>query len=990
MRHNGGVSTLSEQHESTRPWFEDRFPVRGARPARAWLATDAPSLDLTGSWRFRYAERADLPVDFAGPGFDDTTWATLPVPSHWQLQGYGAPAYTNLQYPFPVDPPHVPDENPTGDYRRTFALPPGFLAPGARAVLRFEGVDSAFRAWVDGVEVGRSVGSRLPVELDVTDALSGAGDHVLAVRVHQWSSASYLEDQDMWWLSGIFREVQLLARPAGGLDDVFVHAGYDAASGAGTLRVDTDVPARLVVPELGVDAATGGEIEVGPVEPWSAEVPRLYDAVVVATGPDGTDVETVRLRVGFRTVAIVDGAFTVNGRPVTLRGVNRHEFSPDHGRAVTHEEMLADVLLMKRHHVNAVRTSHYPPHPAFLDLCDEHGLWVVDECDLETHGFFLVDWRGNPTDDPRWEEAMVDRIRRTVERDKNHPSIVLWSLGNESGTGRNLAAMAAWLRGRDGTRPIHYEHDWSCPDVDVYSRMYATHAEVAEIATRSEPPLADPELDARRRAMPFVQCEYAHAMGTGPGGLLEYQRLFESSSRCLGGFVWEWIDHGLRQTDERGRQRYAYGGDFGEPVHDGNFVADGLLFPDRTPSPGLLDYAAVIAPVLIEADDGGVRVTNRFDVVDLAAVRFRWVLETDGLPTASGDLEVPPLAPGGTVSVALPGEATLAVPGEGWVTVTAASTRDSSWAAAGHVLGLGQVPVGAGQARTKIARERLPGPVAQGPDLLLGDAVFDGATGRLLRVAGVQVLEPPLVDLWRAPTDNDLAPHGEPLVPQWRALGLDRLRHRLVGVEVRDDELVVRHRVGAAATDVGFDVTYRWSALGSGDHGRSALRLEMAMTPDGELTCPLPRVGLRLALPRDLDQVTWFGRGPGESYADTGYGTRVGRFSGSVDDLQTPYVFPQENGNRARVRWATVCDAGGTGLRVDGAPTVDLTVRRWSSEQLDRARHTAELVDEGRVWVNLDVAQQGIGTASCGPGVLPAYRLAAGPRTLTVLLSAQA
>ena len=521
-------------------WFEDRYPIRGVRPARAWLQSDAPALDLSGSWRFRYSRRADLAEHFVAPGHDDTAWDTLPVPAHWQLHGYGAPAYTNVRYPFPVDPPFVPDDNPTGDYRRTFRLPVGFLA-GSRAVLRFEGVDSALKVWVNGSAVGTSVGSRLPVEFDVTDLLADDGENVLAVRVHQWSSGSYLEDQDMWWLSGIFREVRLLSRPAGGLDDVFVHAGY--SDGAGTLRVDTPVPARVLVPELGIDAATGTEIGVSHVEPWSAEVPRLYDAEVM------TNVERVRLRVGFRTVAIVDGVFTVNGRPITLRGVNRHEFSPDRGRAVTREEMLADVLLMKRHNINAVRTSHYPPHPAFLDLCDEYGLWVLDECDLETHGFNVVDWRNNPSDDPLWAEALADRMRRTVERDKNHPSVILWSLGNESGTGKNLAAMAAWVRERDGSRPIHYEHDWSCPDVDVYSRMYASHAEVAAIATRSEEPLADAALDARRRGMPFVQCEYAHAMGNGPGGLLEYQELFESSPRCMGGFVWEWIDHGLRQRD---------------------------------------------------------------------------------------------------------------------------------------------------------------------------------------------------------------------------------------------------------------------------------------------------------------------------------------------------------------------------------------------------------------------------------------------------------
>ncbi|MDQ1485097.1 MAG: beta-galactosidase, partial [Actinomycetota bacterium] len=609
------VSPAARNDGSPR-WIEDHFPVRGARASRAWVRSDAALLDLNGQWRFRFGQRADAELDFASPTHDDASWDVLSVPSHWQLQDdqgrYGKPAYTNQIFPFAVDPPHVPDENPTGDYRRTFALPAGFLADGARAVLRFDGVDSAYAVWLNGVEVGRSVGSRLATEFDVTDAVRPVGDNVLAVRVHQWSSASYLEDQDMWWLSGIFRDVALLARPIGAVDDVFVHADYDPASGTGRLRVETDVPAILIVPELGIEAPTGEEIDVGVVEPWSAERPMLYEAEVVAAG------ERIQLRIGFRTVAIVNGVFTVNGRPVKLRGVNRHEVSPDHGRAVTEAEMLADVLLMKQHNINAIRTSHYPPHPRFLEMCDEYGLWVIDECDLETHGFVLIDWRGNPSDDPRWAEAMVDRMRRTVERDKNHPSVVLWSLGNESGTGRNLSSMAAWARNRDPSRPLHYEHDPSCTDVDVYSRMYATHEEVAAIASREEEPLDDAQLDARRRAMPFVQCEYAHAMGNGPGGLLEYQELFESSERCMGGFVWEWIDHGLRQRDEHGRMRFAYGGDFGEPLHDGNFVADGLVFPDRTPSPGLLDFAAVIAQVRFSAEGEQLRLTNWFDFRDLS------------------------------------------------------------------------------------------------------------------------------------------------------------------------------------------------------------------------------------------------------------------------------------------------------------------------------------------------------------------------------------
>jgi beta-galactosidase len=948
---------------------EDPRPGTGALPPRAWSASDAPRLDLSGTWRFRLSRRADADPGFAAPGYDDAGWASLPVPSHWQLHGHGAPAYTNTVYPFPVDPPRVPTDNPTGDYRVAFRLPAGW--PGGRTVLRFEGVDSWCRVWLNGRELGSASGSRLPVEFDAGDALAAPGeDNLLAVRVHQWSAASYLEDQDMWWLSGIFREVVLTSRPAAAIGDFFVHADYEHETGSGTLRVDADVPARLTVPELGVDAAAGETVRLPAVEPWSAETPRLYDGLLASAG------ERVPLRIGFRSVRVQDGVLTVNGRRVLFRGVNRHEFHPDLGRAVPEDVMRADVLLMKRHNLNAVRTSHYPPHPRFLELCDEYGLYVVVECDLETHGFAHVGWRGNPADDPRWRDALLDRMRRTVERDKNRPSVVLWSLGNESGTGRNLAAMAAWARGRDPSRPLHYEGDWSCADVDVYSRMYATHDEVDAIGRRAEEPLADADLDARRRRMPFILCEYAHAMGNGPGGLWEYQDLFERHARCQGGFVWEWIDHGLRSRTPDGREFFAYGGDFGEPLHDGNFVADGLLFPDRTPSPGLHELKKVVEPVRIAAGPGGgIRITNLYDVRDVSHLAFVWSLEAEGVELASGRLEVPPLAPGETATAPLP-----PLPGataESWLTVRAVLATGQPWAPAGHEVAWGQLAVT--PAPAPAVRRPGAGPVAAGGRIELGPGTFDAADGRLRRLGDLPV-DGPRLDLWRAPTDNDRGRHGDPVEPLWRQVGLDRVQHRIDGVAVDGDELVVRTRVAPAATDLGLATTYRWSSDGDG------LRLTVRVDPEGDWPCPLPRLGLRMAVPAALRRVEWFGRGPGEAYADTGRAARVGRYAATVEALQTPYVYPQENGNRRDVRWATLTGDDGDGIRLEGEPTFDLTARPWTSEQLDRARHPTDLVPGERVWVNLDHAQQGIGSASCGPGVLPAYRLDPVPAAFTVRL----
>lgn len=952
-------------------YYDGYAPGSGARAPRAWFTSSAPVLSLNGRWAFRLSERAEGPLDFIAAGFDDGAWSRLPVPSHWQLHGYGAPAYTNVVFPFPVEPPHVPDENPTGDYRQVFAVPEAWR--GLDAVVRFDGVDSCLRAWFNGVELGTAMGSRLPTEFDVGAHLRPGAENVLAVRVHQWSAGSYLEGQDMWWLSGIFRDVALLARPAAALDDYFVHADYDHLAGAGTLRIDTDVPARVSVPELGLDIPTGETVRIEGVESWSAEVPRLYEGTLA------TAQERVPVRIGFRTVCVEDGLLTVNGRPIMLRGVNRHEFDTDHGRVLSEEVMRRDVEQMKAHNLNAVRCSHYPPHPRFLDLCDELGLYVVGECDLETHGFEPLGWRANPADDPRWRDALVDRMRRMVERDKNHPSIIMWSLGNESGSGANLGAMAGWARARDPSRPLHYEGDWSCRDVDVYSRMYLDYAEVEAIGRRAEPALADPALDARRRRLPFILCEYAHAMGNGPGGLSEYQELFDRYPRCQGGFVWEWIDHGIRRRTPDGEEFFAYGGDFGEVLHDGNFVADGLLFPDRTASPALLELKKVHEPVRIGGDAaaGTLLLANRYDFRDLSHLDFCWTLEEEGLPVAAGTLEAN-APPTGEALVRLP--RLPATVGEAWLTVRALLADATAWAPAGHEVAWGQLPVLPPPPPPGRPPSQAAVPTVDRDRLRLGPAEFDRDDGRLRRLGGLE-LEGPRLDLWRAPTDNDRGPPAEVagLAARWRALGLHRLRHRTIEVSVEDGTLVVRTRVAAAGSDLGFLTTYTWAAQGA------AVTLTLETAPEGTWPVPLPRLGLRLGLPPALGTVEWFGRGPGEAYPDSRQAARVGRFTRTVEELQTPYVMPQENGNRTEVRWADLTDVHGHGLRVEGLPHVELTARRWTSEDLDAARHPRDLEPRDRLWVNLDAALHGLGSASCGPQVQPPYRLAPRPARFAIV-----
>ncbi len=514
---------------------------------------------------------------------------------------------------------------------------------------------------------------------------------------------------------------------------------------------------------------------------------------------------------------------------------------------------------------------------------------------------------------------------------------------------------------------MHYEGDWDSGYVDVYSRMYATHAEVDAIGRGEEPQTTDPALDAHRRSIPFMECEYAHAMGNGPGGLTEYQDLFERYPRVAGGFVWEWIDHGIRQRTADGREFFAYGGDFGEPLHDGNFVLDGLLFADRTPSPGLVEFAQVIAPVQLQCSDSEIVVRNVRDFADLADLRFEWSIEEDGVVRAGGELAVPSVGAGESAVVPLPDLPDTT--GETWVTVLAAQAAAAPWAAAGHQVSFGQV-----QVRGRDAEFR-PG---RSPD----PSAFD--RDGLLTAVGPLSVSGPRLDLWRAPTDNDRGEHGVALAPHWRAMGLHRLTHRVVSQQWSQGALVVRSRVAAAATDRAMLATYTWTQDGAG------LALHLRVEPEGDWLVALPRLGLRMAVPAALQRVEWYGGGPGEAYRDSRRAARIGRHAATVGDLQTAYAFPQENGSRIDVRWARLTDGHGAGLQITGGPTFDLTVRPWTSEDLDAATHPTELSPREMLTVNLDIAHNGLGTASCGPGVLPQHELRAGPADLRLHFAALA
>ncbi|HEX5334938.1 MAG TPA: glycoside hydrolase family 2 TIM barrel-domain containing protein, partial [Propionicimonas sp.] len=833
---------------------------RRERP-RAHLASDAGALDLTGTWRFHLSPTAaQAPAGAWQPGFDDSGWDDIAVPSHWVLQRtgeWGSPIYTNVVYPFPVEPPFVPDANPTGDHRRSFDVADGFVPEGGRAVLRFAGVESIAIVHLNGIEVGVVRGSRLPQELDVTPELR-VGENLLHVRVHQWSAMSYIEDQDQWWLPGIFREVTLLARPASGLDDVWLRADYDPATGRGALlpEIRGGYPVRVTCADLGLDATLDGptdRIDVGPVEPWSADVPRLYDLEVANAA------ETVTVRVGFRRVRIDGDAWLVNGRRLRLRGVNRHEFHRTTGRVFDAEQARRDLMLMKRNNLNAIRTSHYPPHPTLLDLADELGFWVIDECDIETHGFGMLDWVGNPSDDPAWRDCYLDRVERMVERDKNHPCIVAWSLGNEAGTGMNLAAMSEWIHARDPGRPVHYEGDHAGAYTDLNSRMYPPVEELDDLAAGIGDNGSGIEGTAAKLLdRPMIMCEYVHAMGNGAGGVAGYEAVIDAHPIIHGGFVWEWRDHGLLTHTADGTPFFAYGGDFGEELHDGSFVCDGMTLADGTPTPMLAEYAAVVSPIKVSVTDGTLTVTNLRHAGDTGDLDFVWTHERDGHPLASGSVTAV-VEPGDSTTVALPGLDTSA-PGEHWLSVAARLAAATPWAAAGHTVARTQLELETPERSVRSDG----GGIAVAPHrvaatIQLGDATFDATTGALLRIGDLAV-GTPRITLWRAPTENDSLSTGGSYelgdavttrgrgVPgpssaeRWRGIGLDRLHTRITGVDARDDGITVTQRIAPAGHSRALLATLRWTWA-------DGLRLDLTAEPVGDWPTTWPRAGVHFALP---------------------------------------------------------------------------------------------------------------------------------------------
>jgi beta-galactosidase/beta-glucuronidase len=1045
-------------------WENCRLPQRHALPPRArfesWPDEESAarggssphSLSLNGAWKFSFYDTPmAAPAEFFQSAYADKDWATIPVPANWQMQGYGRPHYTNVQLPFPDQWPRVPSENPTGCYRRVFTVAADRL--GSRFVLRFDGVDSAFHVWLNGRELGFSKGSRLTVEFDATDDIV-AGANLLAVRVVQWSDGSYLEDQDMWWLSGIFRDVTLLVLPPVHLYDIRARTVFDEAFRDATLQtrvtmrhatnsrtryvlamtlLDPDgvtvAQAARALPRARKDgqAVLEADLPVAAPRPWTAETPHLYTLRLAVQDEAGRTVEATAIQIGFRQVDIRNAVLRLNGRPVKLKGVNRHDHSPDRGKAVTLDDMRNDVRLMKRHNINAVRTSHYPNDPRFYDLCDRYGLYVIDECDLEAHGCGY-EAPDIPAKAPAWRAAFVNRMRRMVERDKNHACILLWSLGNEAGFGPNHVAMAEWTRRVDPTRPVHYEGDREGVCVDVCSVMYAPVASARDAGRGRDGKQALPQYRMnlpQQRSMPALWCEYAHAMGNGPGGLKEYWDEFYKYPRLAGGFVWDWLDQGIRKKipvpgrpvdpspaprpARNGRtpplarnEMWAYGGDFGDEPNDHSFLINGLVFPDGRPSPGLIEYKAVLQPVEMRAGrlrEGLVRVRNRYDFQTLESLTLIWKVQVEGRVVQEGSLPLPALPPGKSRLVKIPYALPVAPEGECHLDLDCVLRRACLWAGKGHAVAGAQFALPVEAARKPPVSLRAGSPPLrighEGGRALITNrrlrVVFDKARGVMTRLEwqGRNLVEQgPVVHVWRAPTENEGSSwggHNNGVAARWRQRYLDRLRQRLDRFEIAEAENgAVRVRVFASLAPpcfrYGFVCAYDYLFAADGE-----TRLHCRVEPQEDVPATLPRMGLQWRLPGALNRVAWYGLGPGESYADSRQAARVGLYRARVDQLLTPYVRPQENGNRMETRWVTLADRQGAGLRAEGLPHFDFSAHRFLPEDFANTMHSGELKPRRNVILHLDLRQRGLGTAACGPDVAPAYELKTQPFSFGVV-----
>ncbi|RZB16814.1 DUF4981 domain-containing protein [Streptomyces sp. F001] len=954
-----------------RPWEAPEVTSWGRLPMCAVDRRDQ-AVSLDGDWRFQLLPAPDAPVR--------DTWSSSYVPGAWTLQGTDdLPQYTNVRMPFEEFPPFVPSANPTGVYECEVDVPGEWA--GRRIVLQVGAAESVLLVHVDGRPVGISKDSHLAAEFDLTGVVRAGERAVVRLTVVKWSDSSHIEDQDQWWHGGITRSVLLYATDPLHLADVTVRARRNGEllvdcrvrDAGGALPdgwyVSGELDGRLLAQDTDFDRANAQDERVSDflgearllttvpdVRTWTAETPELYDLTVRLHRADGTVADISRHRTGFRDVEIVGRDLLVNGERVFIRGVNRHDFHPLTGRTVSYDDMRADLVLLKRFGFNAIRTAHYPNDPSLYDLADELGFYVVDEADIESH-----DHAHEIAGDPRYLNAFVDRVSRMVLRDKNHPSVIIWSLGNESDYGANHDAAAGWVRRHDPTRPVQYEgaakRGWADPDVasDIACPMYAPIEECVAHALSG------------KQTKPLIQCEYSHAMGNSNGTLAEHWAAIEATPGLQGGFIWEFWDHGILQRVSDGRpagragaglyergvaapgHRWAYGGDFGEALHDGAFIADGVVFPDRTPKPVLYEHREIAAPVRLEClKHEGPVIGNHQHFRGLDWLTGEWRLSLADGRTLTAPAELPELRPGETAAVPLPFDLP-ADGGEAWLTLKVTTARDEPWAPRGTVVCLPQV-------RLRPAPVPRAVPVAD-------RTVETDADGLLVHPL---LLAAPTLSLWRAPTDNDELGG---MAARWREWGLDSLVRKLVAVRRDRESVGVLAEYACAAGVVRHEQVF--TAVEGGIRVEESAQLPEALDD-------VARVGSVFETVAGLNLLEWFGQGPWESYPDRSAGAPVGHHSLPVDELFTPYLRPQESGGRHGVRHFTLSAPDATGLFVQLDRPSQISVTRHRAADLAAAAHHDELVPRDGCVVHIDAAHRGLGTASCGPDTSPAYLLPTG------------
>ncbi len=992
---------LNVLHENTMPPRAYYIPASNPMDTLVEHREDSDRFQLlNGSWKFRYYESIyDVKEMFFADGYDCSDYDEIPVPGVWQMHGYDTHQYTNIRYPFPFDPPYVPYKNPCGTYIHEFDYHKDVDAP--KAYLNFEGVDSCFYVWMNGAYVGYSQVSHGTSEFDVTDKLA-EGNNRLAVLVLKWCDGSYLEDQDKFRMSGIFRDVYLLKRPKEAIRDYFVQTRLEKTQAEVSIQIAYFDEAAAT--HIAVYDATGEEIAIEDVvketynhvmnvtftipDPvlWNAEAPYLYTIYLK------TDKEVITDHLGLREIAVIDRVVHLNGKKIKFRGVNRHDSDPVTGFTISIAQMMKDLTLMKQHNFNAIRTSHYPNAPVFYQLCDKYGFMVIDEADIESHGpmeFYYRDnsarnkfsrWNEAIADNPMWENSIADRVQRCVQRDKNRPCVLIWSMGNESAYGCNFEKALAWTKSFDSSRLTHYEsalyknnsrkYDFS--NLDLYSRMYPSIDEIQNHL--------DNEPDK-----PFILCEYCHSMGNGPGDFEDYFELFQSDDRMCGGFVWEWCDHAIYHgKTENGKDIYKYGGDHGEVIHDNNFCMDGLVYPDRTPHTGLEEYKNVYRPARVVSynqETQELDIKNYMDFTDLKDyVDISYEISCDGLSFKKGKLPAFSVEPHKTGKAVL--NNTIPKAGRAYLKVYYHLKKEDALRPMGQVLGFDEVLLlnedGRNQTSLKwLEAEQKPAAaidvqetdeavICKGGDFLY---IYDKQTGLMnqMSFAGRAYLDEPMeVNIWRAPTDNDMY-----IKAEWKRAFYHRAYTRTYHTSVSQNKsgVTIQAKMSVLADTVQRIMTIDaiWMIE---NHGG----IHVSMTVEKNKEFPeLPRFGLRLFLNRKLEQISYYGMGPNESYRDKHRASSHGLYHAKVEELHEDYIRPQENGSHYDCDYVVLADHQ-FGLAAVSKQTFSFNASVYTQEELEGKAHNYELVRADSTILCLDYAQNGIGSNSCGPGVLEKYQ----------------